>query len=91
LELGRGLTSIVQWRFFVIKGRHPHALKMATIALFATHSEPHRCPLSVIDGRDDAGNVVDEGDRTGDMVKDGHLADLFLSRMYISVLRAEAR
>lgn len=50
---------------------------MTTIALFATHGEPHCGPLGVVDGGDDGRDLVHEGDGAGDVVENFYFADLF--------------
>ena len=70
------VVGVVERRLLVVERREPHPLEVATIALLSAHHDPHRTPLSQVDGLDDPGNLVDEGDGAGDVVQHGDVANL---------------
>lgn len=70
------VVSVVERRLLVVERREAHALEVATVALLAPHGEPHGGPLGVVHGRDHLGHLVDERDGAGDVVDDGDLAHL---------------
>lgn len=70
------VVSIVERRFFVVERREPHTLEVPSIPLLPPHREPHRCPLGVVDWRDDLGDLVDESDRSRDVVNHGYFPHL---------------
>ena len=70
------VVGVVERRLLVVERREPHPLEVATIALLSTHHDPHRAPLSQVDGLDDPGDLVDEGDGAGDVVQHGDVANL---------------
>ena len=42
---------------------------MSSVPLLPSHHNPHGAPLGEIDGFDDPGDLVDESDGAGDVVK----------------------
>ena len=70
------VVAIVKRGFFIIERREPHTFEVSTISLFPPHSKPHSTPLRVIDGFDNPGNFIDEGNCTSNVVEDWHLSNL---------------
>ena len=54
----------------------PPPLEMSSVSLLPPHHDPHGAPLGQVDGFDDPGDLVDEGDGAGDVVKDLAIPDL---------------
>ena len=71
------VTAIIQRRFFVIKRWKTHSFEMPTISFFSSHHDPHGSPLGDVDGLDNEGSFVDEGNGSGLVVKDFDVTDLF--------------
>ena len=77
------IITVIDRRLFIVKRRKSHTLKMTTITFFATHSQPHRSPLSMIYGLDNPRYFINKGDGTCNVVQDGHLTHLFPWHRYI--------
>ena len=61
---------------FVVERREAHALEVTTVALLATHHDPHGGPLRYEHGLNHPGNFVDERDGARDVVQHFALANL---------------
>lgn len=58
-------------------------LEVTTVALLATHHDPHGAPLGDEHGFDHSRHFVDESDRPGDVVEDLHIADLLPGHWHV--------
>ena len=63
------VVSIVEGRFFIIKGRKSNSLEMPSISLFSSHHDPHGAPLGLVYWLNNFGGLIDKGDSTCDMVQ----------------------
>ena len=45
------------------------------VPLLSSHHDPHRAPLGEVDGLDHPGDLVDEGDGSGDVIQDRHVPE----------------
>ena len=77
------VVGVVERRLLVVEGREPHALEVPAVALLAAHHDPHRAPLRDVDGLDDARHLVDESDRSRDVVQSSHVPDLLPGHRHI--------
>jgi hypothetical protein len=72
----KDIVSVVQRRFFVVKGRESHSFEMAAIAFLAPHHDPHRAPLCGVHRLDDLRDLVHKGNGACDVVKSFDVANL---------------
>lgn len=66
----KDVVAVIKRGFFVIKGWETHSFKMASVAFFSAHHDPHGTPLGCVDGLDDFWGLIDKGNRTGNVIQD---------------------
>lgn len=79
----KDIISVIKRGFLIIKWWETHSFEMTTISFLSSHHDPHRSPLSSVDGLDNFGDLINEGDGSSDMIEDSDCSYLFPGHWYI--------
>ena len=66
----KNVVTVIKRGFFVIKGRETHPFKMASVAFFSSHHNPHGTPLGCVDRLDNFWGLINKGDCSSDVIQD---------------------
>lgn len=72
----QNVVRVVKRRLFIVKRWEAHSLEVATVTLFTTHHDPHGAPLRDEKWLNHKRSLVDEGDGSGNVIKNFHITNL---------------
>ena len=73
----KNVVTVIKRGLFVVEGWETHSFKMASVAFFSAHHDPHGAPLGCVDRLDNFGGLIDKGNRTRNVIQDFYSAFLF--------------
>ena len=64
----KDVVTVIKRGLFIIEGWETHSFKMASVAFFSAHHDPHGTPLGCVDRLDNFGGLIDKGNCTGNVI-----------------------